>query len=107
MEVQEEMIRITVVIAGRPYPLKINPKDEPIVRQIVNQVNARVNQFQQTYKKDKQDLLAMTLLTYAMELHKTSIKSASELSTPTDTLSNDIQELDDLVEDLLEKSISR
>ena len=53
MEVQEEMIRITVVIAGRPYPLKINPKDEPIVRKIVNQVNARVQQFQQTYKKDK------------------------------------------------------
>jgi len=104
MEVQEEMIRITVVIAGRPYPLKINPKDEPIVRQIVNQVNARVNQFQQTYKKDKQDLLAMTLLTYAMELHKTSIKSASEL--PTHPLSNDIQELDDLVDSLLEKSIS-
>jgi len=103
MEVQEEMIRITVVIAGRPYPLKINPKDEPIVRKIVNQVNARVQQFQQTYKKDKQDLLAMTLLTYAMDLHKANIKTASEL--PTQSLSKDIQELDALVEGLLEKSL--
>jgi len=103
MEVQDEMIRISVIIAGRPYPLKINPKDEPVVRQIVNQVNARVNQFQQTYKKDKQDLLAMTLLTYAMDLHKANSKVASEL--PTQPLSDNIQELDALVEALLEKSI--
>ena len=102
MEVQEEMIRITVVIAGRPYPLKINPKDEPVVRELVNQVNARVNQFQQTYKKDKQDLLAMTLLTYAMDLHKSKSKVASELSTHP--LFDNIQELDALVEQLLDLS---
>lgn len=99
MKVQEEMIRITVVIAGRPYPLKINPKDEPVIRQLVNQVNARVSQFQQAYKKDKQDLLAMTLLTYAMDLHKAKSIVASELSTRP--LSDNIQELDDLVEQLL------
>ena len=99
MEVQDEMIRITVIIAGRPYPLKINAKDEPVVRRIVNQVNARVSQFQQTYKKDKQDLLAMTLLTYAMDLHKANSNPTSD--SPTQPLSDNIQELDDLVEQLL------
>jgi len=101
MEVQDEMIRITVLILGRPYPLKINAQDEPVIRRLVKEVNDNVRQFQKAYrKKDKQDLLSMTLLTYALDLHKAQTNAASTL--PIHHLSNSIQELDELLDSLLE-----
>lgn len=100
MEVQDEMIRITVLIAGRPYPLKIHAKEEPVVRRLVKVLNDRIIQFQQAYKKDKQDLLAMTLLTYAMDLHKAQSNKTSNI--PITQLTNSIQEVDELLESILD-----
>ena len=68
-----EFSHITVVIAGRPYPLKVQAEDEAAIRKIVKEVNERVNTFQLTYtNKDKQDCLAMALLTYAVDLFKSA-----------------------------------
>jgi cell division protein ZapA len=39
MEGQEETKNITVVVAGRPYPLKIRVEDEASLRKIVKEVN--------------------------------------------------------------------
>lgn len=67
----KKMKHITVLIAGRPYPLKIDVADEPAIRKIVKTVNEKINRFQLTYtNKDKQDCLSMALLTYAVDLHK-------------------------------------
>ncbi len=100
MEEQSEMIRITVVIAGRPYPLKINSNDESVVRRLVKEVNEKIRQFQLTYKnKDKQDCLSMSLLTYALDLHKSRSKTASSLSA--NQLSASLQEIDTLLDELL------
>lgn len=63
--------QITVLIAGRPYPLKVKASDEAAIRKIVKDVNEQVNRFQLSYpNKDKQDCLAMTVLTYAVDLYK-------------------------------------
>ncbi|MEL7118553.1 MAG: cell division protein ZapA [Bacteroidota bacterium] len=63
---------ITVLIAGRPYPLKVKNEDEAAIRKIVKEVNEKINHFQLNYtSKDKQDCLSMTLLTYAVDLYKT------------------------------------
>ncbi len=62
---------ITITLAGRPYPLRIKGGDENNIRKIVKTLNERINQFQMSYtSKDKQDCLAMTLLTTSVELHK-------------------------------------
>ena len=67
----KDTLNITVLIAGRPYPLKIKAGDEHTIRKIVKEVNEKINKFQLAYvKKDKQDCLSMTLLTYAVDLHK-------------------------------------
>lgn len=67
---------ITVLIAGRPYPLKIKEGDEPIIRRIVKEVNDKIALFQNTYpRKDRQDWLAMTLLTYAVDVFKAQSQS--------------------------------
>jgi cell division protein ZapA (FtsZ GTPase activity inhibitor) len=68
----EGSTNITVIIAGRPYPLKVKEGDEPIIRRIVKEVNDKITLYQTTYpRKDRQDWLTMALLTFAVDLHKT------------------------------------
>lgn len=100
MEDQDNKIRITVTIAGRPYPLKINAEDEPVILRLIKEVNEKIRQFQTAYKsKDKQDLVAMSLLTYALDLHKSRSKTAASIAS--DSLSDSILQIDSLLNELL------
>lgn len=75
---EQDQISITVLIANRPYPLRINATDEPTIRKIVKEVNDLINKLQVTYSnKDKQDCMAMALLTYAVDLQQAKSSSAS------------------------------
>lgn len=75
----EENLQITVLIAGRAYPMRIAASDEQLVQEIVREVNEKITGFQAQYQnKDKQDCLAMVLLTYALE-SKIGTKNNKEL----------------------------
>ena len=81
----QETKQITVLIAGRPYPLKVKEGDEPTIRRIVKEVNEKINRFQLTYtNKDKQDCLSMAILTYAVDLHKAQQNHTSNSSNGVD-----------------------
>jgi cell division protein ZapA (FtsZ GTPase activity inhibitor) len=68
-ENSEDIININVLIADRPYPLKIKRNEEENVRKAARDINEKVKQFQQAYAaKDKQDYLAMCTMMYAVEL---------------------------------------
>lgn len=100
-ENQENKHTITVIIGGRPYPLKIKAEDEAVIRRIVNEVNEKVNQFQLAYpNKDKQDCLSMTLLTYAVDLSKS--QHAGEVPVSDDVLSK-LAHLDQLLSQVLDQ----
>lgn len=76
----EEMKSITVLIASRPYPLRIKIEDEKRIKDIVKDINEKISDFQLTYtQKDKQDCLAMSLLTYAVDLQKQQEQSEDSL----------------------------
>lgn len=63
-----ELININIIIADRPYPLKVKPEEEERIRNAAREINSRVKQFQTQYAaKDKQDYLAMSVLMYAVE----------------------------------------
>ncbi len=97
MEGQDNTKSITVLIAGRPYPLKVKADDEATVRRIVREINEKINRFQLTYtNKDKQDCLAMALLTYAVDLHKVSVTGAKN-----DDLSARLTQMENLLDQLL------
>lgn len=82
---KQEMVSITVLIAGRPYPLKIKASDESSIRKMVKEINDKINRFQLAYTaKDKQDCLAMTVLTYAVDLHKTDSTPSSSVAGSSD-----------------------
>ncbi len=98
---EQELANITVLIAGRPYPLKIKKGNEPAIRKIVKEVNEKINRFQLTYtKKDKQDCISMALLTYAVDLHKTR-ENGQALQQPE--LSDKLHQIDELLDELLLK----
>ena len=96
---EDETKTITVVIAGRPYPLRVKEEDEAAIREIVKEVNDKVNHFQLTYTdRDKQDHLAMVTLTFAVELYKLR---QSRGSRQEQQLAKKLHELDGLLDELL------
>ncbi len=97
-----EMVNITVLIAGRPYPLKVKASDEAAIRNLAKEINEKVNHFQITYtKKDKQDCLSMALLTYAVSLHKSQKEPAISKESIHPDLSDKIHQLDELLDQFL------
>ena len=87
-----------VMIAGRTYPLKVKEHDMEAIRHVVEEINEKVKDFQLTYiNKDKQDCLAMSLLTYAVELHKSKL---SDNTTPQQ-ISRKVDHLENLIENIL------
>jgi len=104
------MVSITVLIAGRPYPLKIKSSDEPTIRKIVKEINDQVTNFQLKYTtKDKQDCLSMAALTYAVDAAKAKAKK-TEISHHNSSLAddsaiiNELSKLDSLLDDALRNS---
>lgn len=108
------MVSITVLIAGRPYPLRIKSSDEPTIRKIVKEINDQVTNFQLKYTtKDKQDCLSMAALTYAVEAAKAKAQktelATQDNSSPTDgpAVFNELSKLDSLLDNALRHSKDR
>ena len=90
---------IILVIAGRPYPLRIAAREEEGLRELVQEINERFNDFQVKYSdRDKQDCLVMTLLTYADELR--SARQMADTSLQGE-LAHRLQALNTLVDGML------
>ena len=90
---------ITVVIAGRPYPIRVAEGEEKGLRALVGEINDRFNDFQIKYRdRDKQDCLVMTLLTYASELRSAREQADSGSDA---ALSKRLARLDKMVEGML------
>lgn len=68
MEEEEKTININLIIADRPYPLKIKISEEEDIRIAAKEINQRVKDFQKSYSaKDKQDYLAMCALMISVD----------------------------------------
>ena len=86
-----DLISINLIIADRPYPLKVKPEEEDVVRQAAKQLNEKIKDLQQQYSaKDKQDYLAMCAL-----MNETEIIAGKKKVTITDpAFFEKLQELD-------------
>jgi cell division protein ZapA (FtsZ GTPase activity inhibitor) len=59
-------LSLKVVVAGRTYPLTVNPGEEAKVTKAAEDINRAIKSLQDNYAvKDMQDLLAMTALQLA------------------------------------------
>lgn len=64
----DQLIAATVVIGDRSYRIKIDPKDEEVVRHTVKTINDKVVEYKTMFAgKDMQDYIAMVLVWLATE----------------------------------------
>jgi cell division protein ZapA len=78
------MNRVEAIIAGRSIPLKVSEEEEVYVRQAIEDINAKIRQYQTEYaNKDIQDCILMALLTYGVDYHKVQSRILDEVSVNT------------------------
>jgi cell division protein ZapA len=64
----DQLIAATIVIADRSYRIKLNPKDEEVVRRTVKVINDKIIEYKTQFAgKDMQDYIAMVLIWLATE----------------------------------------
>jgi hypothetical protein len=64
----DTLIAATVVIGDRSYRIRIEPKDEEVVRKTVKTINDKIIEFKTQFAgKDMQDYIAMVLVWFATE----------------------------------------
>ena len=64
----QELLPINVVIGDRTYRIKIEPKDEELVRKTLKTMNDQIIAYKTEFAgKDMQDYIAMVLLWYATQ----------------------------------------
>ncbi|GAB4094198.1 cell division protein ZapA [Flaviaesturariibacter terrae] len=63
-----DLIPINLLIADRTYRIKIQPKDEAVVRHTAKTINDKLLEFKTAFAgKDMQDYLAMVLIWFATQ----------------------------------------
>ena len=68
MQTMEHLIAANVVIGDRSYRIRVEPKDEEIVRKTVKTINDKIIEYKTHFAgKDMQDYIAMVLVWYATE----------------------------------------
>jgi Cell division protein ZapA len=64
----ETLIPLNLMIADRTYRVKINPRDEEVVRRTAKTINDKLVEFKTVFAgKDMQDYIAMVLVWFATE----------------------------------------
>ena len=73
--------KLSVFIAGRSYPIVANENEKPIIQSAVDEINQKISEFHRLYPQaDKQDCMAMLLLTQRVELAKKTDTKPSDVS---------------------------
>lgn len=69
----EELIPASIVIADRTYRIRIQKKDEEVVRKTIKTINEKIIEFKTQFAgKDMQDYISMVLLWFATEQQSTT-----------------------------------
>ena len=88
-----DLIAATIVIGDRSYRLKMDPKDEEVVRRTVKTINDKVVEYKTAFAgKDMQDYIAMVLIWLATEQTKQGSSADQE------RLTNRLTEIEELLD---------
>jgi cell division protein ZapA len=94
----EELIPLNLMIGDRSYRVRINPKDEEVVRKTVKTINDKMMEFKTHFAgKDMQDYIAMVLVWFATE-QNASISNQVNM----DNVSSRLQTLEKMIDSALE-----
>jgi hypothetical protein len=99
LTIMEELIPLNLVIGDRNYRVRIQPKDEEVVRKTVKTINDKIIEFKTAFAgKDMQDYIAMVLVWFATEQN-----SAITNLVNLDNVSTRLQTLEKMIDGVLEK----
>ncbi len=91
------MKTLQVMIEGRNYSLQVNEEDADSMQKIVDEVNETLKSLHISFPhKDRQDCMAMSLLTVAVKLYESRV----------DSISPDIQDKLDQMDHILDRVIA-
>jgi cell division protein ZapA len=95
----EDLIPTNLLIADRTYRVRINPKDEEVVRKTVKTINDKLLEYKTMFAgKDMQDYIAMVLVWFATE-QNASISNQVNL----DNVTGRIQTLEKMIDQALDE----
>ena len=84
-----ELIPINLLLGDRTYRVRVEPKDEEIVRKTIKLINDKIIEFKTQFAgKDMQDYIAMVLIWLATEQQSGNGSADIEQSTLTEKLSS-------------------
>ena len=93
----QEMVAINIVIGDRTYRIKIDPKDEEVVRKAVKVINDKVIEFKTQFSgKDMQDYVAMVLMWFATEQNAAVVQELEK-----DHIAGQLQSIERMLENQL------
>ena len=92
VEQEKSTNRITVVIAGRSYPVKATEAEARLIPGIEKKINDQIMKIQMSYKNlDMQDYLSMVLLTNIMSTNNAEEPDTGAVSEKLDQLNSLIE----------------
>ena len=92
IEQENETKKLTIVIAGRSYPVKVSREDALILPAVEKELNEQIRQMQLSYKdKDLQDCLSMVLLTKAIAAQTKAHSKETNIEQKIDALNIEIE----------------
>ncbi len=84
--------RVTVVIAGRSYPVKVTEEEARLIPSLEKKINDQIMKIQMSYKDlDMQDYLSMVLLTNIMSTNNTEELETIAISEKLDQINSLIE----------------
>jgi cell division protein ZapA len=97
MQAMSELIPITVIIADRSYRIRIQPKDEEVLRKTIKTINEKIIEFKTEFAgKDMQDYVAMVLMWFATEQNAAVVQQVDR-----DNIASRLETLERMIEGTL------
>lgn len=97
MQAMSELIPVTVIIADRSYRIRIQPKDEEVLRKTIKSINEKILEFKiQFAGKDMQDYVAMVLMWFATEQNAAVVQQVDK-----DNIASRLETLERMLESTL------
>ena len=92
-----ELTVVSALIGDRSYRIKIDPKDEEVVRKTIKTINDKIIEFKTLFAgKDMQDYIAMVLVWYATEQH-----ASVAVGVEKDNITEQLRSLEKLLDNQL------
>ena len=82
-----ELIPINLLLGDRTYRVRVEPKDEEVVRKTIKLINDKIIEFKTQFAgKDMQDYIGMVVLWYATQQSGSSLPAVNEITDSLEKL---------------------